>query len=46
MTLLTDFRQLYVTDVTLKEAILLDIQFRVGLNLVMKGNQQMFNFLG
>ncbi|QMS87497.1 hypothetical protein HUN01_07845 [Nostoc edaphicum CCNP1411] len=29
MTLLTAFRQLYVTDITLNEAILLEVQFRV-----------------
>jgi|GEM_PF-2473715 hypothetical protein len=46
MTLLTDFRQLHVTDIALKEAILLEIQFRVRLNLVVKGNQQIFNFVG
>ena len=45
MTLLTAFRQLHVTDITLKEATLLEIQFRVGLNLFVKWRQQIFNFV-
>lgn len=44
MTLLAAFRQLYVTDITLKETILLKIQFRAGLNALMKRSQQIIQF--
>ncbi|ODH00392.1 hypothetical protein A4S05_00255 [Nostoc sp. KVJ20] len=45
MTLLTAFRQLYVTDITLNEAILLEVQFRVGLNPLVKRSHQICNFV-
>lgn len=45
MTLLTAFRQLYVTDITVNEAILLEIQFRGGLNPFVKESHQIFNFV-
>lgn len=44
MTLLTEFRQLHVTDITLNQAVLLEFQFRGGLNPFVKGNHQRFQF--
>ncbi|MBN3950586.1 MAG: hypothetical protein HWQ38_30620 [Nostoc sp. NMS7] len=45
MTLLAAFRQVYVMDITLKQAIVLDVQFRGGLNPFLKGSHQIFNFV-